>query len=167
MESPPNANLVGRDSVEPREKTSLKQRRHPAKGVFVFLNQATIVFVTVCSSNREKNLANVPVQDALLKAWLKADRWMIGAYMIMPDHVHFFCSPKDITFAIEPWITFWKREFRRHIGHEGPPFQTDSFHHRLRGEESYAEKWEMRESEPLESRVGEEGGRLAVPRRHS
>jgi len=31
---------------------------------------------------------------------------MIGAYMIMPDHIHFFCSPLDETMEIEKWMTF-------------------------------------------------------------
>src|SRR4051794_28014415 len=103
--------LVGRDSVEPRDGASpLKRRRHPAKGVFIFLGQATIVFVTVCSRQRKNDLANSVVHEALLKAWHKADRWMIGAYVIMPNHIHFFCAPTDITLKIEPWVTFWKRE---------------------------------------------------------
>src|SRR5258708_5508494 len=102
MESSRRSDLVGRDSVEPKQRPQFKQRRHPAKGVFIFLHEATIVFVTVCSRRREKNLANAAVHDALLEAWSKAHRWMIGAYMIMPDHIHFFCSPMDTNSAIEP-----------------------------------------------------------------
>jgi putative transposase len=149
MESSSNADLVGRDSVEPQGKTSLRQRRHPAKGVFIFLNQATIVFVTVCSHKRKKQLANPAVHDALLIAWTKADLWMIGAYVIMPDHVHLFCSPTHEDCAIESWITFWKREFRRELGASAPRFQSGGFHHRLRGEESYAEKWEYVRANPV------------------
>jgi putative transposase len=149
MEFAPNPDLVGRDSVEPPGKTSLPQRQHPAKGVFIFLNQATIVFVTICTRERKKQLANSTVHDALLKAWSTADRWMIGAYVIMPDHVHFFCSPTDENCLIERWITFWKREFRRELGANAPRFQSDGFHHRLRGEESYAEKWEYVRANPV------------------
>ena len=149
MESPRRSNLVGRDSVEPKEERLLRQRRHPAKGVFIFLDRATIVFVTVCSRQREKTLANGAVHKALLQAWSKADRWMIGAYVIMPDHIHFFCSATDISSAIEPWITFWKREFRRALGADAPRFQIDSFHHRLRGDESYAQKWEYVRANPV------------------
>jgi putative transposase len=144
------SNLVGRDSVEPRDGDSpLKQRRHPAKGVFIFLGQATIVFVTVCSRQRKKNLANPLVHQALLTVWHRADRWIIGAYMIMPDHIHFFCSPTELTLEIEPWVTFWKREFRRTLGPTAPRFQIDSFHHRLRGEESYTEKWDYVRANPV------------------
>lgn len=74
---------------------------------------------------------------------------MMGAYMIMPDHIHLFCSPLDETTEIEKWITFWKREFRRGLGPDAPRFQSDSFHHRLRGEESYAEKWDYVQKNPV------------------
>jgi putative transposase len=141
--------LVGRDSVEPRQVAKLKRRRHPAKGVFIFLDRATIVFVTVCSRQRKRHLANSKVHEALLKAWRTADQWKIGAYVIMPDHVHFFCSPMHEGCVIEPWITFWKREFRRELGAGAPHFQSDSFHHRLRDEESYAEKWEYVRANPV------------------
>jgi putative transposase len=142
------SDVVGRDAVEPKAPP-LKQRRHPAKGVFIFLGQATIVFVTVCSRQRRRNLANAIVHQALVNVWTKADRWMIGAYVIMPDHVHFFCSPTDATLEIEPWITFWKREFRRELGDGAPRFQMDAFHHRLRGDESYTEKWEYVRANPV------------------
>jgi REP element-mobilizing transposase RayT len=149
MESPSNADLVGRDSVEPQEEAPLKQRRHPAKGVFIFLDQATIIFVTICARHRQKVLANARVHEALLRAWAKAHLWMIGAYVIMPDHIHLFCSPTREDCVIETWITFWKREVRREIGVTAPRFQSDSFHHRLRGEEGYAEKWEYVRANPV------------------
>jgi putative transposase len=141
---------VGRDAVEPSGgATSFKQRRHPAKGVLISLGQATIVFVTVCSRQRTKNLANAEVHKALVKVWHKADRWIIGRYMIMPDHIHFFCSPTEITFQIEPWIIFWKRELRRTLDADAPRFQVNSFHHRLRRDESYTDKWEYVRTNPV------------------
>jgi len=153
MQSTHDPDLVGRGSVEPRDVAKLRQRRHPAKGVFIFLDRATIVFVTVCSRQREKTLATDAVHKALLQAWSKADLWMIGAYVIMPDHIHFFCSPNDESVSIEPWITFWRREFRRQFGNAAPRFQSDSFHHRLRDEESYAEKWEYVQANPVRARL--------------
>lgn len=74
---------------------------------------------------------------------------MIGAYMIMPDHMYFFCSPLDETVVIEKWITFWKRQLRRELGRDAPRFQSDSFHHRLRGQESYTEKWDYVQANPV------------------
>lgn len=65
---------------------------------------------------------------------------MIGSYVIMPDHLHLFCSPVRDEFTMEQWVTFWKRIFRRETGEDAPHFQSDCFHHRLRHDESYADK---------------------------
>lgn len=89
------------------------------------------------------------MQNALLDAWRKADAWVIGAYVLMPDHLHLFCSPTDEEVAIERWITFWKRQFRREIGPDSARFQSDSFHHRLRSDDSYAQKWEYVRENPV------------------
>ena len=149
MESRESSYSVGRDSVEPQESGRLPQRHHPAKGVFIFLDRATIVFVTVARDNAGRSSRMRSSMTRLLTAWSKADLWVIGAYVVMPDHVHFFCSPTREDCVIEPWITFWKREFRRALGDSAPRFQSDSFHHRLRGEESYSEKWEYVRANPV------------------
>lgn len=74
---------------------------------------------------------------------------MVGAYVLMPDHIHFFCSPINEEVAIEHWITFWKRRFRKLAGAKAPLFQTGAFHHRLRQDESYPEKWEYVRANPV------------------
>ena len=66
------------------------RRRHPAKGVFIFRGQPTIVFLTVCTQNRTPCLANTRVHDALVASWDDADAWLVGCYLIMPDHIHLF-----------------------------------------------------------------------------
>ena len=124
-------------------------RRHPAKGVLIDRGRATIVFVTVCSKHRGQRLATPDLHDALLRAWSDADAWIIGAYVIMPDHVHLLSSPIDDDVAIEQWITFWKRRFRKHGGADTPRFQSGAFHHRLRQDESYSEKWDYVRANPV------------------
>src|SRR5256885_6005252 len=32
---------------------------------------------------------------AILNAWKTADHWLVGRYVIMPDHIHLFCAPVD------------------------------------------------------------------------
>jgi len=127
----------------------MKQRGHPAKGVLILRGQPTIVFLTVCSWRRRPRLANADVHRALLRAWDEANTWMIGAYVIMPDHLHAFCSPCIETVAIEHWVTFWKRQFRRFVGPGAPRFQSGCFHHRLRDEENYGAKWEYVRANPV------------------
>ncbi len=86
-------------------------------------------------------LANAEVHEALVTASQHANAWLLGRYVIMPDHLHLFCAPRDETHSIEHWITFWKRSFRRSLGAAAPRFQAHGFPHRLRQSESYADKW--------------------------
>lgn len=124
-------------------------RTHPAEGVFIFRGQATIVFLTVCTAKRQSGLANSVVHEALITSWSRADSWLVGLYLIMPNHIHLFCSPQNEDYEIEAWIAYWKREFRRMCGNIAPRFQSRGFHHRLRHDESYTEKWEYVRENPV------------------
>jgi hypothetical protein len=88
-------------------------RDHPAEGVFIFRGQPTIAILTVCTRGREPRLANTRVHNALVASWQKADAWLVGFYLIMPDHIHLFCAPRDEACTIQDWIAFWKGQFRR------------------------------------------------------
>ena len=127
-------------------------RKNPAQGVYIFEDQPTIAFLTICSHKREPVLANAEVHKALRKSWEEADAWLVGTYLIMPDHVHLFCSPFRENFTIEQWIAFWKRRFRRNFGRHAPRFQSRGFHHRLRRQENYTDEWEYIRQNPV--RVG-------------
>ena len=129
--------------------SSRPQRRKPANGVFIFRGQATIVFLTVCTERRVRWLADPAVARDLVASWQRADAWMIGRYVLMPDHLHLFCAPVNEVFTIESWITFWKRGFRRLHGNTGRRFQSGGFHHRLRQEESYDERWNYVRENPV------------------
>jgi len=84
-------------------------RRHPAEGVLIFRDQPTIVFVTICSRKRRSQLANDSVHNALVESWSTAVAWLVGFYLIMPDHIHLFCAPNGEDHTLERWISFWKR----------------------------------------------------------
>jgi len=128
---------VGRESLEP---INLRDgRRTPAANVHIYDHNPTIAFLTICTLKRQKGLANSKVHQALVRSWTAADEWLVGHYVIMPDHIHLFCAPQTYDHSIEQWITYWKREFRR-ICKKAPRFQPRGFHHRLRREESYADK---------------------------
>ena len=124
-------------------------RDHPAEGVFIFPDQPTIAFLTVCTQGKRPLLANPKVYDALVKSWQAADAWMVGYYLVMPDHIHLFCSPLNEDCTIEHWISFWKGQFRRLYGSDAPRFQSRGFHHRLRRGENYQDKWEYIRANPV------------------
>ena len=124
-------------------------RRHPAEGVLIFRDQPTIVFVTVCSRKRRPHLANDSVHNALTDSWRAAIAWLVGFYLIMPDHVHLFCAPNDEDHKIEERVSYWKRRLRRQLRTSEALFQAHSFHHRLRRDESYSEKWDYVRMNPV------------------
>jgi putative transposase len=124
-------------------------RKQPARGVHIFLGQPTIVFLTICAKDRTPWLANPTVHDSLRAAWNSAQAWLVGYYLVMPDHLHLFCAPHDLSFTVEKWITYWQRQFRR--SHKDPQahFQPHAFHHRLRQQEDYTDKWNYVRENPL------------------
>ena len=90
-----------------------KGRRHPVhwdpleKG-----NRSSIIFLTVCTKDRQPLLANPESHRLLVEWWKKGDHWLPGKYVIMPDHVHLFCAPR-LDVPLSKWITFWKRGVAR------------------------------------------------------
>ena len=84
---------------EPRPPEPLPQRAHPAHGVKFFTSSPTIVFVTVCTKDRKRWLASAEYHDLLRKVWSGARAWLVGRYVLMPDHAHFFCAPGEPEFA--------------------------------------------------------------------
>jgi putative transposase len=134
-------------------------RRTPAKGVHLTTGGPNWVFLTVCTANRERWLAQSSVQRALHDIWEhKATAWLVSDYLLMPDHLHLFCAPHDLKFSIERWIAFWKDRLAKACPDAGS-FQSGGFHHRLRDDENYSVKWRYVQENPvragLVSEVGE------------
>ena len=115
-----------------RERPS---RSHPAEGVLIF---------------RDPILSTI----ALVESWSTAVAWLVGFYSIMPDHIHLFCAPNGEGHTLERWISFWKRQLRRQLRTPEALFQAHSFHHRLRRDENYSEKWEYVADESPSRRIG-------------
>jgi len=98
------------------------ERKHPVHLANVErFNQATILFVTVCTQDRRPVLACPSMHALLREAWSRAERWTVGRYMIMPDHVHLFCSPADRESEnVKRWVAYWKGMVARAVEGHGP-----------------------------------------------
>ncbi len=132
----------GADAVPPR-------RKHPARGVFISSWYPTIVFLTVCTKDRQPWLAQAHVHEALVKLWKQATAWLVGRYVLMPDHLHLFCAPNDLNVSLNTWVAYWKRQFScLHLPGVGG-WQRDCWDRRLRTGESYAAKWEYVRQNPV------------------
>jgi REP element-mobilizing transposase RayT len=114
-------------------------------------NRPIILFVTVCTANRRAFLANEAAHNLIRQSWSRADRWSVGRYVIMPDHIHFFCRPHDSEAIFKKWMQFWRNDVTRHWTDESPKplWQRDYFDRQLRQGEQYHQKWEYVRNNPV------------------
>ena len=114
--------------------------------------RSIIIFLTVCTKGRRPLLATEVISKLLVEAWTAADFWIVGRYVILPDHLHLFCAPN--TFPPQPlknWISFWKNYVTRKWPNrdELPIWQAEYWDRQLRRGESYSEKWDYVENNPV------------------
>jgi putative transposase len=131
----------------------LPQRQNPSPGVHVDLGQSNIVLLTVTTNKRNPWLANETAHRLLHQTWSEAKAWLVGDYLLMPDHLHCFCAPHDLRFTIEKWISYWQREFALKHQRTEWKFQSRGWHHRLRDGENHSEKWLYVQENPLRKRL--------------
>lgn len=121
-----------------------------------------IYFVTACTQSRRHVLTRHEVAEILISEWKAArerHQWAVGRYVIMPDHVHFFCSPEPEARNLSDFVGAWKswtsRKFNRLAGPRSataattPLWQREFFDHILRSDESYSEKWDYVLNNPV------------------
>jgi len=85
-------------------------RKHPPHHPFAERrNEPVIVFLTACSKERKRIFAAPDILPVLENAWNTAETWLVGRFVIMPDHIHLFCAPATIPpEALEQWVRYWK-----------------------------------------------------------
>ena len=133
----------GRPSEEMNERDGRKHPVHlPPIGE---LDVPTIIFVTVCTKDRKPLLASDAAHERVMNAWRAAEQWLVGRYVIMPDHVHLFCAPAASEAPpLEDWIRFWKSHVARHWNDPAqmPLWQRHFWDRELRRQENYDAKWD-------------------------
>jgi len=97
-------------------------RRHPAHPAVVeSFNRSVIVFVTVCAKDKVPVFACEHMRDWLRRAWVQANRWVVGRYVVMPDHIHLFCAPATWPpSSVKRWTEYWKSMVARACKGHGP-----------------------------------------------
>jgi putative transposase len=138
-----------------RSSTSLREadgRRHPIHLTPLEKhNRSVIIFVTCSAAKRQPVLASPAVHEAIVNAWVQASRWLVGRYVVMPNHVHFFCAPSGIDVPpLERWMSFWKSRVTIALGKtKGELWQRDHWDRQLRCGESYDQKWDYVRNNPV------------------
>jgi REP element-mobilizing transposase RayT len=108
-----------------------------------------VYFITVCCRERARILASPEVAAILVDEWhaaLRRHGWAVGAYLIMPDHVHFFCAARGASCSLSQFVGRWKewtsKQLKSELGLTCGIWQAEFFDHVLRSEESYTAKRE-------------------------
>ena len=123
------------------EQNSSSRRKRPAHGILYVDGQPTIIFDTVCTKDRIPWLANDEVHELFRSVWTNATGWLLGRYVVMPDHIHFFAAAVDPQISYENWIKYWKSQFTKQHNTPSHRWQTDHWDRRMRTELAYEEKW--------------------------
>jgi REP element-mobilizing transposase RayT len=127
-----------------------------------------IYFITTGTEQRRRILAQDSVAKILIDEWRTGSQrhsWLVGRYVIMPDHVHFFCAPEREAKSLSDFVGAWKWYTSRRIntfirpGTASPAttarsgaralWQAEFFDHLIRSDESYDEKWEYVRNNPV------------------
>jgi putative transposase len=124
-------------------------RETPAQGAHISLAGPNFFFLTVNAKDRVPWIGQSNVHDSLREVWQAADKWLVGYYLLMPDHLHLFCAPRDLRFTIDGWLKYWKGQFSRQHLNESWEWQRNGFHHRIRNGREYQEKWTYVRENPV------------------
>ena len=124
----------------------LQKRRRPSHpDVVQSWDRPPIIFVTTCTRGRKPILARPEVLTLLRSVWTDSNDWLVGRFVIMPHHIHLFCSPARLDSGpVGNWVRYWKSLATRRWPRpeERPIWQSDYWDRQLRSDESYRQKWE-------------------------
>ena len=133
-------------------QSQLPRRSRPVHGVLPASDKPTIVFLTVCTKGRMPSLATDAVHKLLLNVWQDASAWLVGRYVIMPDHLHLFATPTG-DIPLDNWVRYWKSQFTKRHQEPSHRWHPDHWDRRLRSMESYDEKWQYTRDNPVRHRL--------------
>jgi REP element-mobilizing transposase RayT len=134
-------------------RSDLPTRKHLVHGVFEVGDFPPIVFLTVCTEHRHPWLAEEKVQKLLSEAWSAATAWHVGRYVLMPDHLHLFCTPGTPDLPLDNWVRYWKSQFTKRTHDRSQSWQADHWDTRMRSWLQYAEKWEYVRFNPVRKKL--------------
>jgi REP element-mobilizing transposase RayT len=118
-------------------------------------NRPIIIFVAACTVERREILATLQAYAAIVRAWKLAPTWLVGRYVILPDHVHLSCAPNASDApSLERWMRCWKSFVTKSLGQQRETvWQRHHWDRQLRSGESYDNKWEYVRSNPVRHRL--------------
>jgi putative transposase len=129
-------------------------RHWPSQDVYRVAGQSTILWVTICSKDRYDWMAQESVFELFQETALQPEHaWLVGEFLLMPDHMHFFAAMLDPEIAFERWVAYFKHQFTKKHRKEKWCFQRKSFHHRMRSHDQYCNKLDYMRQNPCRRKL--------------
>lgn len=134
-------------------KVTLPQRKRPVHLPSAEkLNRSVIQVVTVCTFQRQPLRSLEAAHRVLEEVWQDDLVYRVGRYVIMPGHIHLFCSPNS--YPAEPlnrWVSYWKSRsaLKLRLKNGDKVWQKNFWDRQLRSHESYSEKWLYIQNNPV------------------
>ena len=141
-------------------------RQTPAQGVKISLAGPTIVLLTVNTKDRLRWLNQPKVQSSLDTIWRAADAWLVGYYLLMPDHLHLFCAPRNLAFTLEQWMSYWKSAVQPRASGRAVGLAAQRVPSSPAPRRRVSRQMELRARESHPQRIGDALRGLALPRPH-
>lgn len=117
-----------------------------------------IVSLTLLTASPKTLLASPEVYSVLTTVWRissEFDRWYVGDFMLMPDHLHLLARAGADARPLHAWIENWKSICERRLNSAlksvGPLWQPGYFGHYLRWTDSYQLECEHLATNPVRS----------------
>ena len=119
---------------------------------------SAVYFLTVCTNKRRPILGTPDSANILLREWRAARNrhgWLVGRYVVMPDHVHFFCAEqaegekRTLSQFMNKWKEWTAKGIAAAMTLSQPVWQRGFFDHLMRSDESYGEKWAYVRENPV------------------
>jgi len=107
-----------------------------------------------CTANRRHILATEAIHESLFHFAQEGQEhgaW-VGAYVLMPDHVHAFVAIDDQKISLSKWMKSLKNALSKTMRSKripAPHWQKTFFDHVLRSADSYTEKWHYVRENPV------------------
>jgi putative transposase len=127
------------------------QRLHRLERIYV---RSPIYYVTTCTPNRRCVLAAKAIHEGFIRFAEEGPEhgaW-VGAYVLMPDHLHAFVVVDDEKLLLWQWMKSLKNALSKTMRSKrisAPHWQKTFFDHVLRSAESYTEKWHYARQNPV------------------
>ena len=120
--------------------------------------EPAIYFVTTCAKDRraifaDPRIVRECVRDEMIGA-RERHGWRVGRFVVMPDHLHFFCASDEFEGAtsLSRFVGLFKQWTAKRMiaaGAPAPIWRKQFFDHLLRSPESYADKWAYVRENPV------------------